>query len=233
MYYASMFEEELIFGVVSGVLSGIPSMLFGVAAYVLMAMALQTVGRRRGLDKLWLAWVPVVNVWLLGSLADQYRYVLKGETKSKRKWLLGLSVAGAVLSVVMTVLVIVTVAGVLHIIGYGATEQEILSSVMGPLLGMAGVAIPMAGISLAYAVIRYMALYDVLKSMDPNNCVVYLVLSILFHIEALFLFLIRNKDNGMPPRRQPEPAYTTCEQPQWQPEEQKREFWETENKDYL
>ena len=233
MFYSPAFEEELIFGILSGLISSFPSMLFGIATYVLMALALQTIAQRRGLNKPWLAWIPVVNVWLLGSLSDQYQYVVKGENKAKRKWLLALNIAGAALSVAAVVLTIVTVAGAVHILGYGANERELLSNIMGPLLGVAGVSIPMAGISIAYAVIRYMALYDVFKSMDPNNSVVFLVLSILFHIEAFFLFFTRSKDNGMPPRRQPEPAYTAYEQPQWQPQEPKREFWETEDKDYL
>lgn len=227
------FEEELIFGIVSGLISGFPSMLFGVAAYVLMALALQTIARRRGLNKPWLAWIPVANVWLLGSLSDQYCYVVKGENKSKRKWLLILSIVTAALTIAVVVLGIVVAAGAIHFMSYGASEQELLSHIMGPVLGIAGIALVMSGVSIAYAVIRYMALYDLFKSMDPNNCVVFLVLSILFHIEAFFLFFTRNKDGGMPPRRQAEPVYTTYEQPQWQPQEPVQEYWEAENKDYL
>lgn len=231
------FEEELIFGIMSGLISGFPSMLFGIATYVLMALALQTIAQRRGLNKPWLAWIPVVNVWLLGSLSDQYCYVVKGENKSKRKWLLILSIVTAVLTTAVVVLGIVVAAGAIHFLGYGASEQELLSHIMGPVLGIAGIALVMSGVSIAYAVIRYIALYDLFKSMDPNNCVVFLVLSILFHIEAFFLFFTRNKDGGMPPRRQAEPAYTTYEQPDYtayeQPQEPVQEYWESENKDYL
>ena len=47
-----------------------------------------------------------------------------------------------------------------------------------------------------------MALYDVYRSMDPNNAVLYLVLSILFRpTEPFFLFFNREKDLGMPPRK--------------------------------
>ena len=58
--------------------------------------------------------------------------------------------------------------------------------------------------SIAYAVFRYMALYDIYKSLDPENCVLFLVLSILFGVtEPFFLFFSREKDGGMPPRKQP------------------------------
>ena len=64
--------------------------------------------------------------------------------------------------------------------------------------------LPLMGISIAYAVFRYMALYDIYKSLDPENCVLFLVLSILFGItEPFFLFFSREKDGGMPPRKQP------------------------------
>lgn len=228
------YEEDVLFGILSGLLTSVPSLAIGIASYVLTALAIQTVSQRRGLNKPWLAWIPVVNCWLLGSLSDQYRYVVKGETTSRRKWLLGLRIAAALLTIAVVVLGIVTAASAIHIVGYGAREHEILSNIMGLVLAIAGVSLPLAGVSIAYAVIRYMALYDVYKSMDPANCVIFLVLSILFHVtEPFFLFFSRNKDSGMPPRRQPEPAYTTYEQPQWQNEAPKKEFWETENKDYL
>ena len=60
-----------------------------------------------------------------------------------------------------------------------------------------------------------MAMYDIYVSMDPGNSILYLVLSILFHVtEPFFLCCNRNKDGGMPPRR---------EAPQPQPQEQ---VWE-------
>ena len=64
-------------------LFGMPTLL-AIASYVLTALALYTIARRRGLRNPWLAWIPVANSWLLGSLSDQYRYVVKGEHKSKR-----------------------------------------------------------------------------------------------------------------------------------------------------
>ena len=229
------YTEEILFGVLTGLASSVPSLLFGIAGYVLTALALQTLAQRRGLNKPWLAWVPVLNIWLVGSLSDQYRYVVKGENKSKRKWLLGLRMISSVLTLVCIILAIVIGAGAIHFMGYNPSQRELLQQIMGPALGIAGVGIALAGISIAYAVIRYMALYDVYKSMDPANCVVFLVLSILFHVsEPFFLFFCRNKDKGMPPRRE-QPVYEQPQQPQWQQEEPQQNFWEqdTQNADYL
>ena len=201
MGYVLEVEEELLM-LLPGLISGIPSGLFGIAAYVLTAVAIYTISRRRGLRKPWLAWVPVVNCWLLGSLSDQYQYVVKGENKSKRKWLLVLNIVKAVLVLSATVLGIVTAAGIL----FSMNDAAMMRSINGPLIAILGLVLPLAAVAIAMCVIRYMALYDVYRSLDPGNAVLYLVLSILFSpTEPFFLFFNRDKDQGMPPRkRQPE-----------------------------
>jgi hypothetical protein len=65
----------------------------------------------------------------------------------------------------------------------------------------------MIAATIAMYVIRYMALYNVYRSLDPGNAVLFLVLSILFSpTEPFFLFFNREKDLGMPPRKQ-KPVY--------------------------
>ena len=233
--YSYMMEDMLGSGILSALLSGVPSFLLGIAGYVLTALGLYTLAKRRGLNRPWLAWVPVINCWILGSLSDQYRYVVKGEIKSKRKVLLVLNLLSTALG---TAIVAVAVAMVVNLTGdvfRGVGEEEMFRSVMGPMVGVLGLSLPMAGIAIAYAVIHFMALYDVYRSMDPVNCVLFTVLSILFGVtEPFFLFFSRNKDLGMPPRRQ-EAVY---QEPVYQGpvyEEPQMNFWETEpeNKDYL
>lgn len=226
--FSYMMEDILGSGVLSALFSGIPSSLLGIAGYVLTAIALYTMAQRRGLNRPWLAWIPVVNCWILGSLSDQYRYVVKGEIKSRRKVLLVLNILLKVLSGAM---IGVGVAIIMNLAGgafRGADPEEMFRSAMGPTVGILGLALPMAGIAIAFAVIHYMALYDVYRSMDPVNCVLFTVLSILFGVtEPFFLFFSRNKDLGMPPRRQA-PVY---EEPVYDPSQMN--FWDTEDKDYL
>ena len=72
-----------------------------------------------------------------------------------------------------------------------------------PMKLVVGFALPLAVAAVAAAVIRFIALYDVFRSLDPDNAVLFLVLSILFGItEPFFLFFNRDKDAGMPPRRE-------------------------------
>jgi len=226
------YEEDLLLGILASLTSMIPSVLFGIAMYVLSSIALYTIAERRGLNKPWLAWIPVINCWILGSLSDQYRYVVRRETKSKRKSLLTLSIITLVLSVTMFILGMVVVVHAISGAVGNVSEAYMLDMIMGPLVSVLGLCLPLCGVAIAYAVIRYMALYDVYKSLDPVNCVLFLVLSILFSpTEPFFLFFNRNKDMGMPPRRQVEAA--VGQQPQWQPTAGAREPWDTENKDYL
>jgi len=94
---------------------------------------------------------------------------------------------------------------VMNIMG-GSSNHMILKLITGPVITAACVSLPIFALSIASAVIRYMALYDVYTSMDPSNNVLFLVLSIFFGVtEPFFLFFNRNRDDGMPPRKDAAP----------------------------
>ena len=69
------------------------SLALSVVIYIFHSLGLYTIANRRGIHHSWLAWLPVGNLWLLGSIADQYQYVVKGKIKNRRKVMLGLSIA--------------------------------------------------------------------------------------------------------------------------------------------
>ena len=200
-----MFQDYLESGLwlILRTIFGMP-MLLSIASYVLTALALYTIARRRGLRNPWLAWIPVADSWLLGSLSDQYRYVVKGEHKSKRKILLFFRIVIAFMWIsLMSLLVNLC----FHAVGnafWGTMTEDRVFQILHQALNLLVVLLPLIGISISYAVLRYMALYDLYKSLDPANCVLFLVLSILFGVtEPFFLFFSRNKDDGMPPRKEP------------------------------
>lgn len=212
MSYSVMYSDlEELLSAVSG-WSTLPS-LVSLAVYIFSALGLYTIAQRRGLRNSWLAWIPVANVWILGSLSDQYRYVVRNEVRSKRKVLLTLEIIAAVLRLVLTVAAIVTVARSIAFIGM-ADPDRLAEEILGTLMGMLVLCLPLLGVDIAKAVLYYMALYDVYTSCAPQDNVVYLVLSILFGFtRAIFLFLCRNRDDGMPPRRdQPQSACRESEE---------------------
>ena len=129
-YAASYAMEESMIALLSGLFSGIPSFLIGIAVYVFTALALYTIAKRRCISKPWLSWVPVVNVWVLGSLSDQYRYVVRGENKSKRKALLVLSIIGNTLALAFLSMVIWLVVRIIMV----ATAGQNVENMVAPLV---------------------------------------------------------------------------------------------------
>jgi len=206
MDLAYYLDEELMVTLLSSLFSVIPSAGFGLVTYILTALGLYTIAKRRGINHPWLAWIPVADLWILGSLSDQYRYVVKGEIKSKRKSLLTLNIILAAISVLVLVFCGGLLVKVIMEAVNGYMDERALTELMGYAVGVMGLCLPLMGVGIAVTVIRYMALYDLYSSMDPENKVLYIVLSILINVTEPFLvFFLRNKDNGMPPRKE-EPA---------------------------
>ena len=200
--------EELTVALVSSAFSFIPGFVLGIVAYVLSSIGLYTLATRRGVNHAWMSWVPVLNAWIIGSLSDQYRYVVNGQIKSKRKSLLILQIIQFVIAIVMIVTCVVMLVNLFGFAINGGSEDEVLAAVMGPLVIIVAVYLPLIGVAIATVIIRYMAMYDIYKSCDPGNCVLFLILSIFIsYTEPFFLFFARNKDLGMPPRKPQEPQY--------------------------
>lgn len=230
--YDMALEDALNNFAAMGSVHSLVTSVLGIAVYVFTALALYTIAKRRGISKAWLAWIPVLDVWVLGSISDQFRYVVKGEVKAKRKILLTLSLISAVLSIVVVVLAVVVIVSVF----VGAIEQvsgdRMLQQIMGSVFGVLGVSLVMLCVGIARMIVYYMALYDLYTSCEPDSNVLYLVLSIVPGVSAvalpLLLFLCREKDGGMPPRR-PEPVYDAYTQPVYEAYTQPEEpCWNTE-----
>lgn len=208
LVYDEMEEmSELLVSSLLSLLSSIPSALFGIAVYVILAICLSGIAKRRGIQNAWLAWIPIARVWILGAISDQYRHLMHGQIKSRRKVLLGLYIAEAVVSIVMLILCFATIIRLLSLLpsldtwGMNVnfnTIYKYLLNALPPMLGVLVLMLPLAALSIVCAVFYYMALYDVFKSCEPENAVLYLVLSILINIcLPIFLLVCYKKDQGM------------------------------------
>ena len=177
--------------------------LLGFAGYFLLALGLYTIAKRRGIRHAWFAWVPLLNRWTLGSISDQYQYVTARKVKNKRKWLLGLSFVPAILTVVGIVLMFVFFISILAYGYSGASGWDAYAwGGLGSLLACIGVSLAITAASIAIAVLQYIALYDLYKSCNSSDSVVFLLLSIFIPVcMPILVFLCRNKDLGMPPRK--------------------------------
>lgn len=192
---------------------------YSIMVYVFHSLGLYTIANRRGVHHPWLAWLPVGSDWILGSIADQYQYVAKGKVKNRRKVLLGLVIAIFVLMIVFFVAFFIALfAGIGS--QFDPSIDEIQIIVPG-IISMIAYFV-MFVIALIATVYQYVCYYDLFASTSPNNAVAFLILSIFFtFLLPFFVFAVRKKDQGMPPRRpqipaapwQPSPAPA---QPTWQ-----------------
>ena len=176
------------------------------AAYVLQSVGMYSIADRRGIRNAWLAWIPVGNLWILGSISDQYQYLTKGKVKNRRKALLVLTIAEVVAYIVCIVSIII--AGISSAMS-GTPDAAIVTVLTG---------LALVAISIVLVVITYMCYYDMFRSCEPGSATLFLVLSILIsYALPVVVFLCRKKDLGMPKRKdpnaQPAPAQIVEEAP--------------------
>ena len=80
------------------------------------------------------------------------------------------------------------------VIGYMNSEAEMETAVISTLIPMFFSALVLMGVSIAYIVLYYVALWRIFTAYDYNNATVYFVLTIFFSfLGPIFLFVLRNK----------------------------------------
>ena len=134
--------------------------------YVFQSLSLYAIARRRGIAHPGLAWVPVAYSWILGSISDQYQYVVQGKIRNYRKILLALAVVSFFFSG----------AGVLLMANWGTVLVALQGefSFLHHEVGQAAAA-TVAGLSAAGLVVyQYISLYDLYQSCNPGNSVAFL-----------------------------------------------------------
>ena len=181
-------DEEMMMSVLLILLGVLAvALLVSVIFWIISSLSLQSIARRRGIRNAWLAWVPIRNQWILGSIADQYQHLIQGKITSRRKILLWLGLANFVVSVIGGIL-----SGVI-----GATaqteEQMMVFSVVNLVSSLGGMAL-----GITVLVFYHMSNYDLYRSCNPKNAVTFLVLGIIFSVAQPFFYLsCRKKDLGM------------------------------------
>lgn len=205
-YYGNqeMFEELLpvisIFGAVF-LTALIIGMLAKLVIWVFRSLALYTISKRRGLKNPWLAWIPVGTEWIIGSVSDQYQYLTQGKNRNRRKILLILKLVAMLLGWISAGWSIARVLSVFFTYGQHI-PQDAVAEVLLPMTGTMLLGVISSGVGVAAYVFRQISMYDLYRSCDPKNAVPYLVFGILFGVlEPVFLMILRNRDEGMPPRK--------------------------------
>jgi len=208
------------------------TLLFSAVMYVLMALGLQTIARRRGITNAWLAWVPVLSVWVLGAIADDYQARLH-----KRANMRTFATAAVVLTLVLAFVVlgmlyqtmivpladVVSFEELMQVYG-GETDSvdhmyesvredamaqleqrldaaltdEMLAQMEAGLLPVTALSAVMLLTALAAVVLEYLCWYRLFASCVPAFKLAFLVASVFFGTQAIFVFACRHKDLGLP-----------------------------------
>jgi len=192
--------QGLLPGAVFMVITTLLSFLFSVGIYILASYSMYCIADRRGIRHAWMAWIPVGNLWILGSIADHYRLQAKGQIKARRKVLLGTSIGIAVLVIALMILCIVMAVKLIAITHpvTGELTGDVMATAGSVLIGVVVVYLALMVTAIVQLVFQYIAYYDLFASCDPRNAVVYLVLSIVIQITLpIFLVVCRDKDMGL------------------------------------
>lgn len=159
-----------------------------IASYVMTSYSLYTIAKRRQIKKTWLAWIPVVNAWTWGSIADDY----DEQNGFKRKWRIVLIAFSIILILTTVLFYIVMFWGISSVNMYADTMTAEFWSIF---ITMYAFIILAAIVSVALSVCKSICLFKLYESTVPEKAVKYLLLSLLVPM-AEAICLIRCKDKG-------------------------------------
>ena len=148
----------------------------GIAGYVMRAIAYQTIAKRRGIPNPWLAWIPLANYYLMGSIVDDYDQ-RNGLKKRWGKIMIGLLIAfGVGMALYFAVVILFAVFA-------GLNENLFMSEAVGSMVVIFLVLyltlILYIMIAMALATVSYVCMYKIFESTVPEKSAKYFILSIL------------------------------------------------------
>lgn len=171
------------------------SAVIGIAIYLLESISVYKMAKSAEVKNPWLAFVPVANDWVFGTLAEKYKK--KNGTKSARFGII-LPVLEGIVFIESIALTIFTVISIKEITGYALdavnTSAEMAPEQFMSLIPVIILYFALIAVAIAYAVVFFIALWRVYSSFDKSNATLYIVLSVIFTISVpIILFIIRNR----------------------------------------
>ena len=170
--------------------------LLGIFLYIMEALGLYRIAKRRGIHCPWLAWVPCGRDWLLGSISDHYNYITTEKKQCLRAILLALAIPTVFVIVLDSIRTWALPLVIMNLL-YSETVKVLLhtSKFIAVLLEMK------PWLIIVLLAVRLLALYRLYSSSLPNHKLLLMILSILIPFSpSISIFVIRNSDKGMPPR---------------------------------
>ncbi len=145
------------------------------AVYILRAIGLYKLAKNRGINNAWLAWIPVGDAYIMGCLSEASPYM---KHKFPKMHVIYPSIMGGFIFLTITLM-----------FGFFLPNITSVYGLLFPLLVYGLLFLAAIFIRLVHSFI----LYHIYKIYDPDNVILFLVLSIVMSIDFIFLFVIRNK----------------------------------------
>ena len=155
---------------------------YGVTNYVLQSLALYRMAKNRNLKYPGLAWVPVANSWIIGSVVDHHSRI-GGIDRQWRKTLLTLSIISA--AGVFLYFILAFAASFSMV--FGATSAAGLIVILVPVLIIYALSVT------ANSLCTIICTYKIFEELTPAKAVKYILLTILVPLGGPICMLIASK----------------------------------------
>ena len=199
-----------------------------IAIYVLQALGLYTIANRRGIQNPWLAWIPLGAVWILGSIHDDYMARRGQKKKLRvailALYIAIVVLSAAVLTISFTTLLnVLSEDEIMEILNfsinpsgdlYTPSEEELFAQITEKLetrltnemadslvemsLVVFALSLAFLGVFIAAFVLECICVYNVFESCEPSTKLMYFLIGLFVNLWPVFLFIVRNKDLGLP-----------------------------------
>ena len=193
--YDSYSSAENIFGsfgaLAGGILIFLILLLVFLFAFLVLAVIFQGIGimkmhQNLGLKHGWFAFVPVLNSYALGKVAEHY---IKANGKKSARFSIILTILSVVPLIMVCLFFVLALFVGIGLGASGATPADVEAVTLVIQLGYYLVYFP---VIIGISVVQYIALWRIFAIFANKNATLYLVLSIFIGISPFLIFACRN-----------------------------------------
>ncbi len=153
---------------------------FSFVAYIFSGIGIMKMHEKLGLKGGWLAFVPVLNSYAMGKVAEQY---IKENGKKSAKFSIFLIIGQIISTIFVIFMTTILTLGAAFL---PASIYTILNAVL---------TIAAYGLSFILSIISYVALWRIYAIFSNKNATLYLILSIFVSfVQPFLIFAIRNRE---------------------------------------
>lgn len=154
----------------------------GLIIYIFNAIGLVSIAKHQGISGALLAWVPFLGTaYVTGAIADEQTIREKGRDPRMKFWLLAMSLALTILTLILNV--------EMFRVGLSNLNDT-------PDMGFMVILMLTVLIGLPFTVMWYAAHFRLFKSCQPMNATLFLILSIVFGLSPFLVFAVRHYVDG-------------------------------------